>query len=95
MEHAGCRTGVRGMNVPAKAKMPRLTPHQRETFDRIERACLRHPMGTVDGDVIGCWSAVMHLQEKGYVVKEPYRGPRGGRYYRIRPLTTTAHLARP
>lgn len=75
------------------ARLPRLTPHQQETFNDIERTCRRHRTETVEGAEIGRWSAVVHLQEKGYVVKEPYRGPRGGEHYRIRPLTTTAHLA--
>lgn len=72
---------------------PRLTPHQREVFSAIERACRRLHTDAVEADVIGCWSAVVHLEEKGYVVREHYRGQRGGEHYRIRPLTNTAAMS--
>ena len=72
---------------------PRLTPHQREVFSSIERACRRLHSDTAEGETIGCWSAVVHLEEKGYVTREHYRGPRGGEYYRIRPLTNTAAIS--
>lgn len=75
-----------------KIKLPRLTPHQREVFNDIERTCRRHRSESVEGKEIGCWGAVQHLKEKGYVTLEHYRGPRGGWHYRIHPLTTTAFL---
>lgn len=66
------------------ADRPKLTPHQREVFDRIARF-------TRDGDHfvheqnIGCHGACWRLVRKGYVEAARVSGPRGGEhwYYRV------------
>lgn len=55
---------------------PRLTPHQAEVFERIERYSKNRPTSERN---IGSRTAVQHLIRKGYVtVAQTTYGPRGG-----------------
>jgi hypothetical protein len=70
----------------AKVARKRLTPHQREVFERIERQT-RSPRGFARSEMIGSRGACQHLQEKGYITVTEVIGPRGGTTYTYQAVT--------
>jgi hypothetical protein len=61
--------------------LPRLTPHQREVFERVARTIGRGAPAT--SDRIGSKGALAHLVHKGYLAEQvAFVGPRGGITYR-------------
>lgn len=66
---------------------PRLTPHQRDTLDRLTRRAVHWPEGWVlVTGAFGSAGAVAHLAEKGYVETRTEYGPRGGEVVMARPV---------
>lgn len=72
---------------------PRLTPHQM----KILRVVSRHqgPREFALAETVGSWGACGHLLRKGYITRDFFYGPRGGKHYRysVTPLGRAA-LAR-
>jgi hypothetical protein len=68
----------------------RLTPHQKEVFDRLSRLS-RDGTRPVAESNIGSKSALGHLRAKGYIhVAYTEHGPRGGEYRFWLPTPTGA-----
>ncbi len=89
----------RGATVPVRVaaaivergvRRPRgkLTPHQREVYERIERISRRISDRWVAARSIGSAGACAHLVAKGWIERMVEYGPRGGELYRYRPLST-------
>jgi hypothetical protein len=71
----------------ASATRARLTPHQRETFDRLEHLAQRSGDGWVSADTLGSRGALEHLKRKGWAERRTELGPRGGEHRSYRPVT--------
>ena len=72
---------------------PRLTPHQREVYDRLSRRAAFptaiHNDSYVHESSIGSKGALWHLVDKNYAVAREIIGPRGGTRYAFRPVRLT------
>ena len=65
----------------------KLTPHQREVYDRIARFSRRGSDRWVDARNIGSLGACNKLVEKGWITVDITYGPRGGEQYWYLPTT--------
>lgn len=74
------------MTTTQTSRRPRLTAHQREVFDRLQRKARFRLDGFVAADVIGSHGALEHLFEKGYAERQTSNGPRGGVHYFYKPV---------
>jgi hypothetical protein len=66
---------------------PRLTPHQRRTFDRLVHLTRWQSTGWVPAESVGSRGALDHLVRKGWAERTVQSvGPRGGERYAYRPV---------
>lgn len=80
--------------APVEKKLPALTPHQREVFDRVAGRAQRMGCGSNEKNVRSR-TAIDHLIHKGYLqVERTLIGPRGGRTRIIEPTPAGADFYR-
>jgi hypothetical protein len=84
------------MSASSTSTRGKLTPHQREVYDRLVRISRRRPLAEgepvryvwVNAGYVGSRGACVRLVEKGWIEVQSETGPRGGVHYEYRPVAS-------
>jgi len=87
--------GAQAPSLVAVEAKGRLTPHQREVYNRLARISRRQRDPWVPAAFIGSKNACDRLAEKGWIEIDITYGPRGGELRHYRPVVSSTALSTP